>query len=274
VVDAFSVLDKAPQSALAGRHEGRKPLQPVARAFILTEHQFRSRLALQVRILPPLESADFAPVISKRDSDNLLGLTRGLSMLRLSILTAVLAFCSAPTWADSIELDVNAWATFTATQPCTSNCTETIRVNFLYIPPPTVNITPENFLGTVVPGTMDVSSTGFLGAFSAFSGGVVNSQGFVGFSGSSGDEIDLNILSNNGFQPGINTADFDLFSCESQACQTAFGTADHHPNPTSQSSLVSRVAVPDGTSFLSLTLAAFGAIGIVWRWRTKEGSEA
>ena len=44
-----------------------KPLQPVARTFILTEHQIRSRLTLQVRILPPLESADLAPVISKRD---------------------------------------------------------------------------------------------------------------------------------------------------------------------------------------------------------------
>jgi hypothetical protein len=195
-------------------------------------------------------------------------------MRRLLIVTTVLAFCSAPTWADSIELDVNAWATFTATQPCTSNCTETIGVNFLYIPPPTLNVTPENFLGTVVPGTMDVSSSGFLGPFSAYYGGVVNSQGYVGFSGSSGDEVDLNILSNNGFQPGINTADFDLFFCESQACQTAFGTADHHPNPTSQSSVVTSVAVPDGTSFLSLTLAAFGGVAIVWRWRRKEGSEA
>src|SRR5450755_3281212 len=70
-------------------------------------------------------------------------------MRRLLIVTAVLAFCSA-TWADSIELDVNAWATFTATQPCTSNCAETIRVNFLYIPPPTLNVTPENFLGTAL----------------------------------------------------------------------------------------------------------------------------
>jgi hypothetical protein len=44
----------------------RKPLQPVARTFILTERQIGSRLTLQVRILPPLESADLAPMISKR----------------------------------------------------------------------------------------------------------------------------------------------------------------------------------------------------------------
>jgi hypothetical protein len=191
-------------------------------------------------------------------------------MRRLLIVTAVLAFCSSPTWADSIELDVNAWATFTTTQPCTANCTETIRVNFLYIPPPTLNVTPENFLGTVVPGTMDVSSSGFLGPFSAYFGGVVNSQGYVGFSGSSGDEIDLNILSNNGFQPGINTADFDLFSCESQACQTAFGTQELHPGPSNGSSVVTRVAVPDGTPFLPLCLSSFGAFGLVWRWRRRE----
>jgi hypothetical protein len=62
--DAFSVPERAPQGALAGRLEDRKPLQPVARTFILTEHQIRSRLTLQVRILPPLESADLARVIS------------------------------------------------------------------------------------------------------------------------------------------------------------------------------------------------------------------
>ena len=91
-----------------------------------------------------------------------------------------------------------------------------------------------------------------------------------------GDDVDLNVPvgTPDGIEPGINTVSFQLFYCESQACQTAFGTADHHPTPTSQSSLVSRVAVPDGTSFLSLTLAAFGAIGIVWRWRRKEGIEA
>jgi hypothetical protein len=32
------------------------------------------------------------------------------------------------------------------------------------------------------------------------------------------------------------------------------------------------VAVPDGTSFLSLTLTAFGAVGFGWLWRRKESS--
>jgi hypothetical protein len=55
-------------------------------------------------------------------------------MRRLLIVLGVVAFCSVPTWAKSIDYDVNAWATYTATQPCSSNCTETIAVNFLYNP--------------------------------------------------------------------------------------------------------------------------------------------
>jgi hypothetical protein len=195
-------------------------------------------------------------------------------MRRLLIVFAVVAFCSAPTLADSIELDVNAWATFTATQSCTSNCTETIGVSFLYTPPPTTNITSENFLGTVVPGSMEVTSSGFLGSFSSEGG--VTTQGYTGFTNFLGDEIDLLGFSTTGIQSGINTLDFDLFFCRSEACDNAYGpdATPMHPNPTSESSVVTRVAVPDGTSFLSLSLVAFGAIGLVWRWRRKEGSEA
>jgi hypothetical protein len=76
---------------------------------------------------------------------------------------------------------------------------------------------------------------------------------------------------NNGFviPPGINTVNFDLFSCVSSACQAAYGSdaALLHPNPSSESSLVTVVAVPDGTSFLSLSLSAFGSFALVWRWR-------
>ena len=91
-------------------------------------------------------------------------------MRRLLIVLGFVAVCSMPTWADSVEYDVNAWATFTGTQPCSSNCTETIGVNFLYTPPPTVGVTSENFLGTIVPGSMETSSSGFLGTFSAWRG--------------------------------------------------------------------------------------------------------
>ena len=54
-------------------------------------------------------------------------------MRRSLIVLAVVAFCTAPTWADSAELDVNAWATFSApSSTCHSNCSEKIDVSFLY----------------------------------------------------------------------------------------------------------------------------------------------
>jgi hypothetical protein len=82
-------------------------------------------------------------------------------MRRWLIVFAAVAFCSIPTWADSIELDVTAFATFTATQPCSSNCTETIGVNFLYLPPVHGNGTGslQNLLGSIVRGTEVVSSS-------------------------------------------------------------------------------------------------------------------
>ena len=48
---------------------------------------------------------------------------------------------------------------------------------------------------------------------------------------------------NDGFviPPGINTVNFDLFSCVSSACQAAYGSgaALLHPNPSCESSLAS-----------------------------------
>jgi hypothetical protein len=196
-------------------------------------------------------------------------------MRRLLIVFAVVAFCSAPIWADSIELDVNAWATFTATQHCSSNCTETIGMNFLYMPPSDFAADPNSeasFTGQIVPGSMNVSSSGFLGSFSTFSTISISSQGYIPIADSMGDDVDLNVPvgTPDGIEPGINTVSFQLFYCESQACQTAFGTQELHPGPSNGSSVVTRVAVPDGTPFLPLCLSSFGAFGLVWRWRRRE----
>jgi hypothetical protein len=60
-----------------------------------------------------------------------------------------------------------------------------------------------------------------------------------------------------------------LFFCRSEACDSAYGPDVTHPNPTIESSVVTRVAVPDGTSFLWLCLSAFASIGLVWRWRRR-----
>ncbi|MGA9509299.1 MAG: hypothetical protein WBV55_11850 [Candidatus Sulfotelmatobacter sp.] len=194
-------------------------------------------------------------------------------MRRLLIVVAALAFCSATTWADSIELDVSAWATFTGTQPCSSSCTETIGVNFLYTEP-TGGSSTAGIFGTVGPIT--VSASGFLGTFSPYPA-QVPTQGEIGFTNFQGDEIDLNGFEPlTGIQEGINTLYFDLFFCRSSACDNAYGpdATPMHPNPTSESSVATRVAVPDETSFLSLVLTALGAMGLVWRWRRKEASEA
>ena len=176
--------------------------------------------------------------------------------------------------------DVNAWATFTGTQ-CAS-CTETIGLNFLYIPPDPKD--PSTFLGTIVPGTMNVSSSGFLGIFSDVYGDYVNSQGYIPFANNPGspysmrDEIDLYVTDLNGIQLGTNTINFDLFYCFSEECQDGYGNLyggqssgniNLHPNPTSQSSVVTRVAVPDGTPFLPMVVTSVGVMGLALRWRRK-----
>ena len=203
-------------------------------------------------------------------------------MRRLLVVLATLVVCSAPTWADSIELDVNAWATFTATQPCSSNCTETIATNFLYMPPSDFAADPNSeasFTGQIVPGSMNVSSSGFLGSFSTPLGDPISGQGYIPFFNKATfplDEIDLQVPlaaefdGVDGIQPGVNTVGFDLFYCLSQVCQAAFGTQQLHPGPSSESSVVTRVAVPDGTPFFPLCLSSFGAFGLVWRWRRRE----
>ena len=190
-------------------------------------------------------------------------------MRRLLVVLAILAFCSAPTWADSIlpqntELDVNAWSTFT--DP--AGATETIGVSFLYLTP---SIQYE--YGRIVPGSLDVGSSGFLGTFSP---GSSVYYGYLPFydAGRNGDEIDLDwsISNTGGIEPGINTASFYIWTCQTQACDNAYGQTWTGPfgfgeEPSSSGSTVTVVGVPDGDSVLWLMVTALGAVGLVWRWR-------
>lgn len=185
---------------------------------------------------------------------------------RLLVLIAVLACSSAPSWADSIELDVNAWGTYTATQPCSSNCTETIAMSFLY-DTPSVDY-PE---GEMVPGSFQMSSSGFLGTFSGPSNQRWMGDYMPSFNGL-GDEIDLYSFAANEFSiaPGVNTVGFFIYSCQSEICANAFGqtwTADGPGFTSDESSIVTPVQVPDGDSVPWLMVTALGAIGLVWRWR-------
>lgn len=200
-------------------------------------------------------------------------------MRRLLVVLAVVAFCAAPSWADSIELDVVAWATFTATQPCFSDCTETIATSFKYVPPilamPGSQVSPTN--GEIVPGSLVVASSGFLG--SSFSAASLTCNGnCLPFLSSLGDEIDLdvpNMPGLSGIQPGINTVDLFLYGCQSEACDEAFGETwinDGPGQPSRQGSRVTAVVVSDETPFVWLALTAFGTIGLGWRWRRKESS--
>jgi len=198
-------------------------------------------------------------------------------MRRFSIVLATLVVCSAPSWADTIlppdtELDVNAWATFTA--PVTE-ATETIGVSFLYDTPSI----PYEY-GQVVPGTMSVGSSGFLGTFNA---GMIE-LGYLPLYNSanrSGDEIDLNwfLSSTGGIPTGINADYFWMWSCQSQACASAYGeTWSGNPLNTpggasSEGSVVTLVHVPDGDSSALLSLSAFGAFALAWCWRRKELNE-
>ena len=194
-------------------------------------------------------------------------------MRRSLIVLVVVAFCTAPTWADSIELDVNAWATFTApSSTCHSNCSEKIDVSFLYQTPSIVNP-----FGALVPGTLDVSASGSLGSFNTFCAGCGFYGYYMGFFDFKGDEIDLDF---GGFKikPGIDTLSFYMWSCESLICGSDYGQKwtglDSAGEPATQGSSVRAVAVPDETSFLSLGLTAFATIAFAWRWRRRDAQKS
>jgi len=203
-------------------------------------------------------------------------------MRRLLIVLAILVVCSAPTWADNVEYDVNAWATFTATQPCSFNCTETIGLNFLYMPPSDFLPNPgsdASSTGQIVLGSMNESSSGFLGSLSYPTGPNISIQGYIPFANSMHDEVDLrapvlfpgDTSPVDGILPGINTTSFDLFYCYSQTCNNAMGPdADLHPSPSSQFVVVTPVQVPDGDSPLVLSFGALGTFALAWRWRRRE----
>ena len=200
-------------------------------------------------------------------------------MRRFLIVLATLVVCSAPTWAKSIELDVNAWATITAPPNCPS-CVEKIDVNYLWLNP----ADPNTGIGQIVPGSVNVTSSGFLGTFS----GDVDNAFYLGLFNNPAalvptlnppppptDEIDLyhsggenNVL----IYPGKNTLSFDFYGCATQECTSAYGTSWEAASPLhlniQQGSNVTQV--PDGDSLLPLSLSAFGAFAMAWRWRRRE----
>ena len=84
-------------------------------------------------------------------------------MRRFLIALAIVAVFSTAGWADEI-LDVNISGTFVATQLCSSNCTETVAISFEFDPGAYPRPASP---GYAVPGTMEISSFGFLDTFSS-----------------------------------------------------------------------------------------------------------
>ncbi len=208
-------------------------------------------------------------------------------MRRWLTVLATLVVCSTPTWAGSIgpdtpidTVDVHAWAVITAPATCPS-CVEKIDVNFLF-----VNVSDE-YAGHVVPGSLTINSSGFMGTFStpyccgnnAFYLGMWNTFNSLG--PTYGDEFDL-YFNNTGANtptdnlttivPGRNNMDFDFWSCESAACSSAYGTGwvGGISGDVGLKEGSNVTTVPDGDSILPLSLSAFGAFALVWRWRRRE----
>jgi hypothetical protein len=134
-----------------------------------------------------------------------------------------------------------------------------MNMSFQYITP---DQNHEN--GQIVAGTMDLSSSGFLGTFSD----AHLYSDFIGTYNLMGDEIDLLGLFDGGFN---NNSYLYLWGCQSQACFDAYGVrwTNFGPGglPTSYSTSV--VQVPDGDSFLLMTLTSFGVAALLWKYRRK-----
>lgn len=182
--------------------------------------------------------------------------------MRPFIAVAALLLYTIFARADSVY-NIQASATFTTTQPCIANCTEQISLSFQYDYAPQPG---SEVVGTVLPGTLSITASGFLGDFS--SDGVVRfPTGYLGLFDSGKDEIDL-----TGFpvtRPpdlGQNTMRFTLYGCSTATCVEAFGLPHTGGGlfigPTSQSSFVS--AVPEPTSF-ALMIPTFVYGGLRWR---------
>jgi hypothetical protein len=191
-------------------------------------------------------------------------------MRRFLIVLATLVVCSAPTWADSITYDVNAWATITAP----NNLTENVNVSFLWMN--NLNL-PNGYDGPgVVSGSLNVTSSGFLGTFTAYDPTGINALYLPLDGAQSLDQIDLYYPNWPPMMaPGSNTLGFQLTDCESTTCINAYGNGwvyGESPNAINmqEGSTVSTVNVPDGDSSFLLSITVLGVFALAWRWRRRE----
>ena len=137
-------------------------------------------------------------------------------MRKFVILLTALVLCPLWATADSI-VDVNIWGTFTATQPCTVNCTETIGISFQFDSASIVYGHYGPQYAWAVPGTINVSASGFLGSFTALNYGGegyinIGNEAYMPFIGQFGDEIDILVVyGNTVFPVGTNTIGLQIY---------------------------------------------------------------
>jgi len=112
-------------------------------------------------------------------------------MRRFLVLCGFIAFCFASASADSIQL-ANIWGTFTSTQPCQSDCTLTVGINFeFYTTSPQLIQGGWLVFGNLIPGTLRISSSGAgMEPYSYYGGGPTFKE-YLTFFNSAGDEMDI-----------------------------------------------------------------------------------
>jgi hypothetical protein len=138
---------------------------------------------------------------------------------------AVVVLCCSG-WADKLTVDhVTVSGTITATQPCSSNCTETISLNFLFVP----GYEDPFFTtyGYILPGSFNETYSGFLGSASVVGGGdfhIVEGFGYWYICCGAGTEVDLvwGFETPDIFNPA-NPVGLSFYACNVQACQDALG---------------------------------------------------
>jgi hypothetical protein len=186
---------------------------------------------------------------------------------RLAILLFVL-IASLSCAADMIRANISA--VFTGTN-C-AGCTEVISISFQYDPTVLVDVHVLAFASVI-----SLQSSGFMG--SSFStDGQINASGPLympllngvpGLMGSRGDEIDINFA--GGPIPGVPIGliqDISIWSCQSPACQTAYGFDGvtgvwaEHILPTSQT--ITYTSLPEPATVL---LLCFGLIFVRYKLR-------
>jgi hypothetical protein len=183
-------------------------------------------------------------------------------MRALRTVVALLVFGSAFCWADTIYT-VNAWAIFTATQPCTSNCTDRIDLSFQYEYVGSV-VSGSSQWGYILPQTFSLHSVGFFGDLT--SPGQALSY-WLPMLNAGGDEIDLN--GHVAVYP-LGPLFMTIYDCKSDACRANYGVP-YFSGPEAfyiaPSSQGSTVLIPEPSSLALVLVPMLGYLS--WRRRLR-----